>query len=64
MDDKTIRSVRAKVYIAFAVIALVLALMITGTTRRVVLVGVAVYSLVMSWVNFRKAKQENGNDEP
>ena len=59
MDEKTTRTIRAKVYIALAVIAVVLIFVITGTVRRIALAVAAVYSLVMSYVNFRKAKQED-----
>ena len=63
MDEKTTRIIRAKIYIAFAVIALVLLVVITGTTRRIALVAVAVYCLIMSYVNFRKAKEEDTDGE-
>ncbi len=59
MDEKTTRTIRAKVYIALAVIAVVLIFVITGTVRRIALAVAAVYSLIMSYVNFRKARQED-----
>ena len=48
MDEKTTRTIRAKVYIALAVIAVVLIFVITGTVRRIALAVAAVYSLIMS----------------
>lgn len=59
MDEKTTRTIRAKVYIALTVIAVVLIFVITGTVRRIALAVAAVYSLIMSYVNFRKARQED-----
>ncbi len=59
MDEKTIRTTRAKVYIGFAVLSLILALILSGTPRRIALAACAVYSLIMAWWNFHKAKQED-----
>jgi|GEM_PF-2154695 len=59
MDEKTTRTVRAKVYIAFAVIAVILAFVFTGTVRRAAMAILAVYCVVMAVVNFRKAKDED-----
>lgn len=59
MDEKTTRTIRAKIYVVLAVIAVVLIFFITGTVRRIALAAAAVYSLVMAYVNLRKAKQED-----
>jgi Ca2+/Na+ antiporter len=63
MDEKTTRVVRARIYIAFAVIAAVMAVALTGTIRRVALAATAVYCVVMAVVNFRKAKDEDGGEQ-
>lgn len=59
MDEKTTRTVRAKVYIAFAVVSVVMAFILTGTIRRVALGACAVYCVIMALYNFRKAKDED-----
>ncbi len=63
MDEKTTRIIRGKVYIAFAVIALILVFVFTGTVRRLVMAGLAVYCAVMAAVNFRKAREEDDGKE-
>ena len=39
-----------------------MALFLSGTARRLILAGTAVYCIVMSVVNFRKAKDGEGDD--
>lgn len=58
MDEKTTRTIRSRVFVAFAVIAAVLAFVLTGTVRRVVLAACAVYCLVMAYYNHRKANED------
>jgi Ca2+/Na+ antiporter len=58
MDEKTTRTIRARVYIAFAVIALILVFVFTGTVRRAAMGILAVYCVIMAVVNFRKAKDD------
>lgn len=64
MDERTTRTIRAKVYIAFAVIALILLFVFTGTVRRVAMAVLAVYCVIMAVVNFRKAKDEDDGKQP
>ena len=59
MSEKKIRTVRAWVYAALAVVAAVLMPIIGDSVVRLVALAVAaVYCLVMAWVNYRKAKNE------
>ena len=58
MDEKTTRIIRSRVYIAFAVVAVVMAFILTGTVRRVALAVCAVYCLGMAWYNYRKANED------
>ena len=60
MDEKTTRLTRAKIYVVFAVISVIVLFILTGTTRRILLAACAVYCLVMAWYNYRKAKDEDG----
>ena len=61
MDEKTARTTRAKVYIAFAVLAVIMIPFIgTSLTRLIALAALAVYCLIMAYDNVRKAKEEDG----
>jgi uncharacterized membrane protein len=61
VDEKTTRAIRAKIYIAFAIVSLILVFVFSGTVQRVAMGILAVYCVVMAVVNFRKAKDE-GDD--
>ena len=60
MDEKTIRTNRAKMYIVFAIAAVVFFFLLSGTIRRVALAVCAVYCIGMAYYNFRKARDEDG----
>ena len=63
MDEKTTRIIRARVYVAFAVVAAVLAFVLTGTERRILLAVCVVYCLAMSFYNYRKYKQDDNGQK-
>ncbi|MBQ1674634.1 MAG: hypothetical protein II069_01150 [Oscillospiraceae bacterium] len=63
MDEKTTRIIRARVYVAFAVVAAVLAFVLTGTERRILLAICVVYCLAMSFYNYRKYKQDDNGQK-
>ena len=58
MDEKTTRIIRSRVYVAFAVVAVIMAFILTGAVPRVALVVCAVYCLFMAWYNYRKANED------
>ena len=58
MDEKTTRTIRSRVYIGLAVVALIMAFILTGTVRRVAMAVCTVYCLVMAWYNYRKANED------
>ena len=61
MDEKTTRIIRCRVYIGFAVVAVVMmAFVLTATTHRVAMGVLTAYCLGMAYYNYRKAKEEEG----
>ena len=59
MREKKIRTTRAVFYVILAAVALILIPIIgDSTVRLAALAAAAVYCLVMAFINFRKARQE------
>ena len=58
MDEKTTRIIRSRVYIAFAVIAAVMAFVLTANTHRIAMAVLVVYCLGMAYYNYRKSKED------
>ena len=58
MDKKTKHTVRAWMYLFYAVAAVVLVVLFRDLYFRIIVAGVGIYSLVMAAINFRKAGKD------
>ena len=59
MEKKTKDTIRAWMYVFYAVAAVVLGVLFSDMTFRMIIGAVGVYSLVMAVINFRKVGKDD-----